>query len=313
MKLLSVCDVNNYFLHRIIKTANIFRLRHKVGMIENDKIEDDRLPLRGKVIGTLFFEPSTRTRWSFESAVYKLGGSVVSSGLSSNSSQAKGESFEDTIITCSQYCDGLIIRTSNTLSEMQNFYSPNKVYVNAGDGSNEHPTQAILDVFTIWQRFNRLDDLKIGIVGDLPHSRTIHSLMRLLGRNQSNSFTLFNPIGKELPREFASRSPIHHCETENEFKNQVRNLDIVYLNRMQKERWDEETKSNYSDVRFVFDKDYMSCLNEKAIVMNPGPRLDEMPILNDDRILYYKQAFNGLFVRMSILCHLFKKCKDDPK
>ncbi|CAE7860245.1 PYRB [Symbiodinium microadriaticum] len=248
-------------------------------------------------MGTMFMEPSTRTRWSFEAGFLRLKGRVVSAHSENSSAQFKGESFEDTLNTCALYVDTLVVRTSFPLTKPSgeyNFCINSENIINAGDGKHEHPTQAILDAYTMWKKFGKLENLHIGIVGDLPHSRTIHSLLGLLGRNASNSFTLYNPTGQELQREYEPLAPIFHCETEDQFINQVPKMNVVYLNRMQKERWGVEMDSGLQvkaeEARFSFNREYLDILPREAIVMNPGPRLDEMPVLDDDRILYYEQA-----------------------
>ena len=303
--LLSVQDVTETKLREIFRSAEEFRLQHELAQHRNQCGTFGQI-LQGKVIGTLFLEPSTRTRWSFETAVIRLGGSIVSAHSENCSSQFKGESFEDTLFTVSQYVDALVVRSPHAFVDANGnpkVAIPNKRIINGGDGNNEHPTQALLDAFTIWKYLGRLDALRIGVVGDLVHSRTIHSLLGLLGRNAGNSFTLYNPLGEELPAEYEPIAPILHCDKEDNFVRCVPDLDVVYLNRMQSERWSKpETMKNKP---FQFGRNYLDILNPDAIVLNPGPRVNEMPTLDDERIVYYEQSLNGLFVRMAILCDFF--------
>ena len=305
--LLSVHDVPESALQEIFRSAEECRLHHELSQHRNQCGTFGQY-LQGKVMGTLFLEPSTRTRWSFEAAMIRLGGHVVSAHSESCSSQIKGESFEDTLHTVSQYVDTLVVRSPNPLTDTRgnyNFCIPEKRIINGGDGSHEHPTQAILDAFTIWKKLGRLDSLKIGVVGDLVHSRTIHSLLGLLGRNAGNSFVLYNPLGEELPRDYEPIAPILHCDKEDNFIRCVPDLNVVYLNRMQVERWTVDDERFVDVTPFSFGENYLEILPHDAIVLNPGPRLGEMPTLDDDRIVYYEQSLNGLFVRMAILCDFF--------
>lgn len=312
MNLLSVHDVSDKQLKSIFELADVFRLQCSLNQIAEKQhfLRHMFQQLSGRIVGTLFLEPSTRTRMSFESASHRLGLHVVSSGSSENTSLVKGESLEDTINTVSQYVDLLVVRSNEPLTDVfgnYNFCIPNKGIINAGDGPHEHPTQAMLDVYTILQHHKRTDKLHIGISGDLIKSRSIHSLIGLLGRNSGNTFTVFNPTGEELAKEYEPTASIFHCETEEQFKRFIPKMDVVYLNRVQRERWSEQEK-NAKNIRVLsFDKSCLNLLRQDAIVMNPGPRLDEMPTLDDKRIVYFEQARNGLFVRMAILQHVFSQ------
>jgi len=299
MNLLSVHDVSDSKLKKLFNLADWHRLRDE---IKNHQLVDHLDLLKCHVLGTLFFEPSTRTRWSFESAMIKLGGKVISSSSAECSSQAKGESLEDTINICCQYVDFLVIRSSEPLTNNGecNFCIPDKRIINAGDGNNEHPTQAILDAYTIWRHLGKIDTLRIGVIGDLVQSRTIHSLVSLLGRNASNSFTFYNPLGGKLPREREPLSPIFHCDHEDQFHYEDEDFDVVYLNRIQNERWDKGME--YTP--YILTRENLNVMKPK-IVMNPGPRKEELPFLDDPRIVFEEQALNGLFVRMAILSDLF--------
>lgn len=261
--------------------------------------------LEGKVMATLFFEPSTRTRLSFESAMVRMGGQVISVAERNSTSDAKGEHFLDTIQTVAQYADVIIARTPDPISEdvKNQFRQLPCTYINAGDGKNEHPTQALLDYYTIRKYKGVMDQHKICIVGDLQNSRTINSFVEVMGRYPGNVIFTYNSVdnSKELPRNREPLAPIHHLEDEDQFNHFLSEYDVIYLNRVQRERHESDEVL----CQFQLKRSHLESLKRDALVLNPGPRLKELPrdLDFDHRIKFFEQARNGMLVRMSILHH----------
>jgi aspartate carbamoyltransferase catalytic subunit len=264
-------------------------------------------PLTNKVIATLFYEPSTRTRLSFETAITRLGGGLVSTENAGQfSSAAKGETLQDTIRTLNGYVDGIVLRHPMLgAAQIAADYSQVPI-VNAGDGAGEHPTQALLDLFTIKEAKDQLDGLKIGLVGDLLNGRTIHSLIHLLKMYKADIYCIA-PDALQLPKsyqdELAGHDKLHMLSNWDEV---LPVLDVLYITRIQKERF--EDLKTYERVKdsFVFDAAALAQLNQEAIIMHPLPRVNEISpdVDKDKRALYFEQARNGLFVRMALVAHL---------
>jgi aspartate carbamoyltransferase catalytic subunit len=251
--------------------------------------------LKGKILATLFFEPSTRTRLSFESAMYRLGGRVISTeNALQSSSYMKHESLEDNLKIVSKYADIIVLRHYREDIEEAIEYSSVPV-INAGSGSAEHPTQALLDIYTVKQKLDRLDNLHYCFVGDLKYGRTVRSLINLLKIFDNIKITLVSTEYFSLPENLLNDNMV-----------QVRSLDealedkpnVVYMTRTQKERLDKQIYSN-----FVFGVEQLDKLKDNAIIMHPLPRNDEIhpDVDKDSRAVYFDQAANGLLVRASLL------------
>jgi len=263
------------FLESLFNTANSFRYLRYTPYPNL---------LQGKVMATLFFEPSTRTRLSFESAMIKLGGSVITANDES-SSLMKGESISDTIRTVSEYADVIVVRCNKPVSEWGSCSCP---IINAGDGKNNHPTQALLDAYTInCKHIPR--NLKIGISGDMQNSRTINSFYDLL--------TMDNQIFPYDSTQQTSGSFL--CL--KDFERMLPELHVLYLNRIQKERHEIVPENT-----FVLSEEHLASMREDAIILNPGPRREELPdhALSDPRVKFWEQVKNGLYIRMALLRHL---------
>ncbi|MEO8785388.1 MAG: aspartate carbamoyltransferase [Candidatus Saccharimonadales bacterium] len=265
-------------------------------------------PLANKVIATLFYEPSTRTRMSFEAAITRMGGGLVSTENAGQfSSAAKGETLQDTIRTLNGYVDGIVLRHPMLgAAQIAADYSDVPI-VNAGDGAGEHPTQALLDLFTIKEAKGQLDGLKIGLVGDLLNGRTIHSLIHLLKMYKADIYCIA-PDELQLPKSYqqelaASHDKFHLLSSWDEV---LPELDVLYITRIQKERFEDLKTYNRVKDSFVFDGEALKKLNKKAIIMHPLPRVNEITpeVDNDRRALYFEQARNGLFVRMALVAYL---------
>jgi len=270
--------------------------------------------LSGKTLACVFYEPSTRTSSSFIAAMGKLGGTVIpiTQGVQF-SSVSKGETLEDTIQTLGQYADAIVLRHPDTGSvAMAAEVSPVPV-INAGDGIGEHPTQALLDLYTIKQEMGRLDNLKVAVVGDLAHGRTVHSLLQLLNRYPGNEFHLVSPWLLRLDR--AGGSPLYDeirpkvaqtysvKEGLHEASAALEQADVVYMTRVQRERF--TYPEQYNDVKnsCLLNRELVSLMKPGARILHPLPRVNEVPpYLDDDpRAAYFRQVKAGLHVRMAVL------------
>ena len=281
---------------------HIIQLSHK---IENN-MDYYKSTLNGKILSTLFYEPSTRTRISFEAAMLKLGGSVISNpGMVEFSSVSKGETLQDTAKVISSYCDILSVRHPDKGSVEEFTKGSNIPVINAGDGTGEHPTQALLDLFTIEKSLCRIDNIKIAFVGDLKYGRTVHSLVRLLRRFENIEFVFVSPEQLKIPDNISKKT-----KHRNTFcmRDGIQGVDIIYMTRIQKERFVLE--SEYSKYKGIYrlDKEVMGNLGDVKI-MHPLPRVDELSTdLDDDpRSIYFEQVKNGLFVRMALIVLLLGK------
>jgi len=264
--------------------------------------------LRGKVMTTLFYEPSTRTRLSFESAMLQLGGRVMGTESAGHfSSVVKGESLEDTIRIISGYSDIIVLRhneegSAKTASEISSV-----PVVNAGDGKGQHPTQTVLDLYTIYKEIGRVDNLKIAMVGDLANGRTIRSLCYLLGKFTGIEIFFVSPenlkIGEDIKR-YLKKHNIDFKE-ERDLNKILSEVDVVYMTRIQKERISEEDYAK-ANGHFIINGDNLKLVRQNAIVMHPLPHVEEIKLSveteqKDKRVAYFRQAKNGLYARMAIL------------
>ncbi|MDR1645224.1 MAG: aspartate carbamoyltransferase [Tannerellaceae bacterium] len=266
----------------------------------------NRVLLEGKVAATLFFEPSTRTRLSFETAVNRLGGRVVGFQDASTTSSSKGETLKDTILMVSNYADLIIMRhylegAARYASEVTGI-----PVINAGDGANQHPSQTLLDLYTIRQTQNRLHDLQITIVGDLKYGRTVHSL--IVGMSHFNpSFHFVAPEELRMPDEqkhFCDKQGIPYVEHTDFTEEIINHSDILYMTRVQRERFtDLEEYERVKNV-YILRKDMLSQSKANLRILHPLPRVNEIAYDVDDspKAYFIQQARNGLFVRQAILC-----------
>jgi aspartate carbamoyltransferase catalytic subunit len=257
-------------------------------------------------MATLFYEPSTRTRLSFESAMTRLGGSVIGTEAASHfSSAVKGESLPDTIRIVGRYADVIVIRhpqegSSRTAAEC----SPVPV-INAGDGAGQHPTQALLDMYTIKRELGRLDNLSVAMTGDLLYGRTVHSLTYLLAHYSDIRLSFLSPEQLRIPlnlRQYLKRKGIHFKESTS-MEDAVQEADVLYMTRIQKERFASEAEYGKLKGCYVIDKRILALMKKKSIIMHPLPRVDEISpeADSDPRAAYFRQAENGLYIRMALL------------
>lgn len=268
--------------------------------------------LTGKVMATLFYEPSTRTRFSFESAMNRLGGKVIATESAGQfSSATKGETLEDTIRIIAGYSDLIVIRHPEEGSAARAALVSPVPVINAGDGAGEHPTQALLDMYTIWREKGRVDNLNVVLMGDLLYGRTVHSLLTLLSHEKNIRIQLVSPHALGLPEKYKKVLREHRVAFEElpTLPEDLSHVDVLYMTRVQKERF--STLDEYARVKdcCVVDGDVMARLPEKAIVMHPLPRVGEITpdVDSDPRAAYFRQATNGLYVRMALLELLFER------
>jgi aspartate carbamoyltransferase catalytic subunit len=263
--------------------------------------------LAGRIMATLFYEPSTRTRLSFETAMMRLGGQVLTTENAREFSSAlKGETIEDTVRIVGSYADVLVIRHYESgAAARAAAFAPVPV-INAGDGPGQHPTQALLDLFTIQSELGHIDGLRVAMVGDLANGRTVRSLCYLLALYQDIQITFVAPPAvsmREDIKEYLQGRGVAFRE-ESDLRAVLPDCDVVYQTRIQKERF-ADRPADYEAVRgiYVIDREAMELLPRAAIVMHPLPRVDEIqPEVDDDpRAAYFRQAANGVFVRMALL------------
>ena len=268
----------------------------------------DRL-LAGKILATLFYEPSTRTRLSFESAMLRLDGQVISTENAREFSSAiKGETVEDTIRIVAGYADGIVIRHYERGAAQRAANASPVPIINGGDGPGEHPTQALLDLYTIQNELGQIDNLKVALVGDLRFGRAARSLALLL-RETSNTELIFVapdavPMGDDI-KEALDEATVAWRE-EPDLTKAMGEVDVVYQTRIQRERF--ATPEEYKDAQgvYIITPENMELLGSQAIVMHPLPRVDEISadVDADPRAAYFRQAQNGVFVRMALLHQL---------
>ena len=266
--------------------------------------------LSGKIIACIFFESSTRTRLSFETAALRLGAQVISAeNALGNSSAFKGESIEDTARVLEGYADAIVMRHP-IKNSVQSASRVIKIpIINAGDGSNQHPTQGLLDIYTIKKEHGRLDNLNIVFIGDILHSRTINSLIPLLLFYPNNTFHLISP--KELKANDEQKKELKKRKIKftegNNLKKVLPMADIIYVIRVQKERF--KNRADYEKVKdaFILKPKHLKLMKKEAIIMHALPRVNEIDVKidKDQRAAYFRQAQNGLYLRMALLLHIF--------
>ncbi len=276
-------------------------IAHVLDVAERLEKKPERL-MEGKILAALFYEPSTRTRLSFESAMNRLGGRVIGFADAGTSSVKKGETLADTIRTVEGYSDVIVMRNPNDgAARLAADYASIPV-INAGDGSNQHPTQTLLDLYTIRKKFGKLDKLKVAMIGDLKYGRTVHSLSYALA-NYDIDLHYVAPDALKMPASFTDRVkesiPVH----EHEKIEEVLDCDVLYMTRIQRERFPDPQE--YEAVKGVYrlNKEMLESANEKLIVMHPLPRVVEIdPDVDDTKhAMYFKQSANGVPVRMALL------------
>ena len=262
----------------------------------------------GKLLATLFYEPSTRTRLSFESAMCRLGGSVVGFSEPNSSSVSKGESLGDTIRTVSCYADAIVMRHTVAGSAEEATKYTEVPFINAGDGGNQHPTQTLTDLLTIKSLKGSLENHTIGLCGDLKNGRTVHSLVKSMSRYKGIKFIFISPDELKMPKYIkdAIQEQGHaYYETDN-LDEVIGSLDILYMTRVQRERFENQEQYEKLKNYYILNKSKMQNAREDMLVMHPLPRVNEIDVDVDDdkRAVYFKQAKYGMFVRMALIMKL---------
>jgi aspartate carbamoyltransferase catalytic subunit len=263
----------------------------------------------GKILATLFYEPSTRTRLSFEAAMMRLGGKILGFSEPNSTSISKGETLADTIKMVSIYSDIIAMRhPKEGAAKVASLYS-NVPIINAGDGGHQHPTQTLADLLTITSLKDGLNNHVIGICGDLKFGRTVHSLIKAMSRYHSNKFVLISPKELSIPQyireEILEKKNIEYIEVEK-LEDVISNLDILYMTRVQKERFFNEEQYLRLKDSYILDKTKMEAARNDMIVMHPLPRVNEIAyeVDEDNRASYFKQAEYGMYVRMALMIKL---------
>ena len=267
---------------------------------------------RGKKLATLFFEPSTRTRLSFEAAMYELGGNVLSVSSAASSSASKGESMADTAKVISCYADIMAIRHPKEGAPLVASMNASIPVINAGDGGHNHPTQTLADLLTIYREKGRLDNLTVGFCGDLKFGRTVHSLIAAMSRYTGIKFVLVSPVELKVPsyikKDIIVKNGITYVQT-TDLESVMPELDILYMTRVQKERFfNEEDYLRLKD-SYILTPEKLANAKKDLAILHPLPRVNEIAVAIDDdpRACYFKQVYNGKIMRMSLILKLLEE------
>ena len=298
--LINISELTVEEIDRLIATAN--------NIIENPKKYSEKC--RGKKLATLFFEPSTRTRLSFEAAMYELGGNVLGFSESQSSSAAKGESVADTAKTVSCYSDIIAMRHPKEGAPLVAAMNADVPVINAGDGGHNHPTQTLADLLTIYREKGGFENLTVGLCGDLKFGRTVHSLIAALSRYAGVKFVLISPTELKLPsyvKDTLKDKGIPYTETDS-LENSLADLDILYMTRVQRERFfNEEDYLRLKDT-YILTPEKLKCANDDMKILHPLPRVNEISVAvdSDPRACYFKQVLYGKYMRMALILMLLE-------
>ncbi len=263
--------------------------------------------LNRRVMATLFYEPSTRTRLSFESAMARLGGAVLTTESAQEfSSAAKGETLEDTIRVVAGYADVIVLRHFESGASQRAAEVAGIPVINAGDGAGQHPTQSLLDMYTIRREIGQIDSISIALVGDLANGRTVRSLCYLLAKYKSPKIYFVAPSVVRMKEDIKDYLRRHDTDFEEveDLHAVAREVDVIYQTRIQRERFgDRPHEYEQARGKYIIDQSVLDCMRKGAIVMHPLPRVDEIDTVvdGDPRAAYFRQAHNGLYVRMALL------------
>jgi aspartate carbamoyltransferase catalytic subunit len=266
----------------------------------------------GKIMLSMFFEPSTRTRCSFESAIQRLGGRIITIAEGSdkqNSSTAKGETLHDSIKTMNYFGHVIVCRTPEKDGRHQIAEAATLPYINAGDGDGEHPTQALLDIYTVYKRMGTMDGLTYAICGDLKYGRAAHSLLIALSKFSPKKVILASPSELSMPTKYVemAKNADIEIETCTELEYAIQNADVVYMTRVQRERFPDGEEGEQAYIRnrdiFIIGEKHISMFRPKAILLHPLPRVNEVAKIVDDweGAVYFEQVGNGVPIRMALL------------
>ena len=299
--LIGIEDLSVEEIDELIETAS--------DIIENREKYSEKC--KGRILATLFFEPSTRTRLSFESAMLSLGGQVLGFSSANSSSSSKGESVADTIKVVSAYSDIIAMRHPKEGAPVVAAMKSDVPIINAGDGGHNHPTQTLTDLLTIKKEKGRLDNLTIGLCGDLKFGRTVHSLISALSRYKNIKIILISPEELKIPdyikKDILEKQNIEYCETQDLEEN-MEKLDILYMTRVQKERFFNEADYIRLKDSYILNKEKLQSAKKDLIILHPLPRVNEISVEIDDdpRACYFKQAKYGRFIRMALILKMLE-------
>ena len=263
----------------------------------------------GKKLATLFFEPSTRTRLSFEAAMYELGGQVLGFSEAASSSASKGESVSDTVKVVSCYADIIAMRHPKEGAPLVASMKADVPVINAGDGGHNHPTQTLADLLTIWREKGRFTNLTIGLCGDLKFGRTVHSLIEAMARYENVRFALISPEELKLPsyvkKDILQKKGIPYTQT-TDLESVMPELDVLYMTRVQRERFFNEDEYVRLKDSYILTPEKLRTAKESLSILHPLPRVNEISVAIDDdpRACYFKQALNGKYMRMALILKL---------
>ena len=299
--LIGILDLSTKEIDNLIHTAQDIIARP----------EAYREKCKGKKLATLFFEPSTRTRLSFEAAMYELGGNVLGFSEASSSSVAKGESVADTIRTVNCYADIIAMRHPKEGAPLVASVKSQVPIINAGDGGHNHPTQTLTDLLTIYREKGRLQDLTVGFCGDLKFGRTVHSLIEALSRYSGIRIVLISPDDLRLPEYMQNKLSALENVTFTETKDleeAIPKLDILYMTRVQKERFFNEADYIRLKDSYILTPEKLAEAKADMSILHPLPRVNEISVEVDDdpRACYFRQALNGKFIRMALMLMLLE-------
>lgn len=311
--------MTGFDLHHVIESQQFDRNLLETVFRTTDRMKTDLVSERayskkmeGKIMASLFYEPSTRTRFSFESAMLRLGGSVITTENAREfSSAAKGESLHDSILIMNGYADVIVMRHNEAGSAARAAEISAIPIINAGDGAGQHPTQALLDLYTINDSFPGIDGLKIAMVGDLRYGRTVRSLSYLLTKYANIEIFFVSPPVCRMEGDI--KAYLDKCgivwKEEPDLEQVVPVVDCVYMTRIQKERFHDPDEYKEAAGKYVLTPERVRAMRKDAIIMHPLPRVDEIPktVDEDPRARYFQQARNGLYVRMALLYLLLHK------
>ncbi|MDE5601273.1 MAG: aspartate carbamoyltransferase [Clostridia bacterium] len=279
-----------------------------------EKPEEYAEKCKGKKLATLFFEPSTRTRLSFEAAMLELGGSVLGFSEANSSSAAKGESVADTAKIVSCYADIIAMRSPKEGAALVAANNATIPVINAGDGGHCHPTQTLADLLTIYREKGRFDNLTVGLCGDLKYGRTVHSLIAALSRYKNVKLVLISPKELRLP-DYLKTKIIEkfqmECVETASLEDAIPELDVLYMTRIQRERFEDKDEYERLKDSYVLTTDKLEAAKQDMIILHPLPRVNEISVKVDDdpRAAYFRQALNGKYMRMALILKLLDEAK----
>ncbi len=304
--LIDILDLSVNELNEIIETA--------IDISENpDKYSEK---CRGKILATLFFEPSTRTRLSFESAMLRLGGTVLGFSDAGSSSAAKGESVSDTAKVVSCYADIIAMRHPQEGAPFVASKAATIPVINAGDGGHNHPTQTLADLLTIKKETGRLENLTVGMCGDLKYGRTVHSLISALSRYNGINVVLISPNELRIP-DYVKNDVLGRCDMTYEetvsLEDALPKLDVLYMTRIQRERFSDADEYERLKDSYILTADKLDLAKKELCIMHPLPRVNEISVKVDEdpRACYFKQAHNGVFMRMALILKLLESVNEE--